>query len=152
VESEIRKSLLWMMLCTLVASIIFTAAMASGVTTPRILAVCFTIFMVVEGFWLYSKFRGIVAKQKATTSIARSPLLPNDPSVRVPVSSNEQVRVIRQIWLCRAFIGLMVFSLVFGWYHIHGAPLLPIFIGTFVNLALILGVFMRLKQLRSRLR
>jgi hypothetical protein len=51
IQSEIRKSLLLLMLCTFVACIGFTAGMLSGIVSARLLTGLFAVYIVVSGIW-----------------------------------------------------------------------------------------------------
>jgi uncharacterized membrane protein YfcA len=69
IQSEIRKSLLLLMLCTFVACIGFTAGMLSGIVSARLLAGLFAVYIVVSGIWFYSRLRRILAAQRTTDEL-----------------------------------------------------------------------------------
>jgi hypothetical protein len=69
--------------------------------------------------------------------------------VEIVNSPKERARVIRQIWLLRAFIVLLVLCLVDGWLHVHNAPLAVALIGTVINLVWVYGTATRIKRLQN---
>jgi archaellum biogenesis protein FlaJ (TadC family) len=105
--------------------------------TPRILAILFTLFAVLEGSFLYVALRNAVAVQEPRGD---------------EVASNDQRKTMRKIRSTKILIGVLIVLQVVGWRQVLvGAPVLPIIVGILFNLLWITGLVLHIRNLRGRL-